>query len=308
MPQYLFYEGRVGSYEKELIMRTILQTSALIALFTPVLACVASTGTASSSAGSAVAAETVVTAADAATDTPTAHRPHHHPGPDFLIVAALHEPIGLTADQEKTLQGLLPTAPPGPRPFDKARAAALAAGIRAGKVDVTAEALPPSDFAVREASLANALNTLHATLSATQRRALVDAVEQRAAEHATSGRGGPKDHAGPRGPLEHLLEGLDVTAAQEQEIEAKLAAAHADRPSEEALRVEHDAARASMRAKLETFAGDNFDGAAFVTPSGAMRPGGHDRFLTYIAIVTSVLDASQREKLAARIEAGPRAE
>jgi hypothetical protein len=294
-------------------MRNTSQTIAIVLVLAPVFACTAPMDAASSPATptAASAVETTLTAADAATEATAARPPHFHPGPDFLIFAALHEPIGLTADQEKTVQALLPTAP---HAFDKARAAELAAEIRAGKVDVTADGPAPADRAAHEAALASALRTLHATLTPAQRRALVDAIERREADHAANDpdrRGGFKDRAGVRGPLEHLLRGLDVTAGQEQEIEAKLTAAHPG-PSETeraALSAQHDAMRAGMRAKLETFASDSFVGTAFVTPPGGpMKPGGPSGFLTDVAIVTSVFDAAQREKLAERIEAGPPAD
>ena len=121
------------------------------------------------------------------------------------------------------------------------------------------------------------------------------------------------DHAGPMGPMGGMLEGLDLTQAQQDAIKTKLEAQRPAAPSEAdraAMKSQHDAMRTAMQAKLQTFASDNFDATAFVAPpAGALAqkgPGpGADRFATDLQIITSVLEPAQREKLAARIEAGP---
>ena len=278
--------------------------------------CSAEAGTAATVATASSGVTEAVTTVEPAAEAPAGHPHGGHPGPDFLLFAALHESIDLTADQEKAIRALLPAAAAGPHPFDEARAATLAAGVRAGQVDVTSTEPAESDFATRHAATASALRTLHATLTAPQRRALIDAVEKRDAERASHDHGGPHDapmgHEGGRGPLDHLLEGVDLTWAQRQEIAAKLDAVRPAPPAEgdrAAWKTEHEALRAAMQATLETFAAESFDAAAFVAPpAGLKKAADHpDPFRTEVAIVTSVLDATQREKLAQRIEAGPAA-
>ena len=270
-------------------------------------------------ASAAHAADTV--AAQPATATAPAADPARgpHPGPDFLLVAALREPINLTAEQKATIEGALEASKPaGPPAFDKTRVAALAAGIRSGKVDVaTVKAPAPSDDekAARLTAAAKAVSTLHDTLTPVQRRALVDALAKHAADHAGHP---PMDHAGGpppggMGPMGGLLEGLDLTKEQQDAIRAKLDAQRPAPPTDAeraAMKQQHEAFRAAMTAKLQTFANDTFDATAFVAPPAGVTkgpgPGDHaDRFAQDLAIITSVLEPAQREKLAARIEAGP---
>lgn len=249
-------------------------------------------------------------------------RPHMMHGPGGLLFASLHEDIGLSADQKAKIQALVdqarPAAPPAP---DATRVTALASAVRAGKVDAASIQPPPDMEAKRkehEATIAKSLATLHDTLTKEQRTALVDAVKAKAKEH---GRGGPEKegHAhGPHGggpdgfgPM-HLLEGIDLTDAQKAEIKSKLEAARPAPPSEadrEAMKARFETMKKEMDAKLESFKADAFDANAFVArPADApqMEPKGHaDRMAKELSIIVSVLDASQREKLAQKIEQGP---
>ena len=300
-------------------------TFSILGLLVALAGCSAESGTASAAgtsdtARAQTAALTACTGDDSAARGP-AHGPH--PGPELLLVAALHEPINLTDAQKATLESaLIASHPAAPPAFDRTRARALAAAIRAGTVDATALGAPGDDggMAARQAASAQALATLHATLTSDQRRALVDAVTTRSSERGAKadGSGGPRhamDHArgahGPMGPVGHMVEGLDLTTAQEDAIRARLDAHRPSPPAEAdraATKAQHDAMRAAMEAKVETFASDTFDATAFVTPPAGAVMGPDDRashFADALAIVTRVLDAAQREKLAARIEAGP---
>jgi Spy/CpxP family protein refolding chaperone len=308
----------------------IVTTASLLGLVATLAGCSAESATSSGAETASTARASDTVAAAPATAEPRAvggpARGPHPGGPDFLLMAALHEPINLTADQKTAIEGALEAnKPAGPPAFDKARVSALAAGIRAGKVDVTTlKASAPSDDAkaARQAAHAKALATLHATLTPAQRRALVDAVAKHAADrpdHADHGGRPPMDHAGgpppgDMGPMGGMLEGLDLTKAQQDSIRAKLDAQRPAPPSEAdraAMKQQHEAFRTALTAKLQTFANDTFDANAFVSPpAGAQKgpgPGGDhaDRFAQDLATITSVLDPAQREKLAARIEAGP---
>ena len=235
-----------------------------------------------------------------------------------MLVAALREPLNLSAEQKSTIEGALAAnAPKAPPAFDKTRVATLAAGIRAGKVDatMTMRSGADSEMAAHQAASAKALATLHATLTPDQRRALVDAIAKRAAEHGPKdgmAGGPPHDRAGgppPGGPMGGLLEGLDLTQAQRDAIRTKLDAQRPAPTDREAMKAQHEAFRTAMQAKLQTFASDSFDAAAFVAPPpGALKggPGEHaDRMAAELAIITSVLEPAQREKLATKIEQGP---
>ncbi|WP_437589639.1 Spy/CpxP family protein refolding chaperone [Sorangium sp. So ce1000] len=130
-----------------------------------------------------------------------------HRGPEHLLLAALHE-LDLSDAQKATIQGALEglrDGAPGERPKAGAAFAALAEGVRAGKIDRAAiEAkLPDASRAAEEhrARVAGALNTLHATLTKEQRRQLVDAIAAKMDEREERGERGPRGddhHRGPR--------------------------------------------------------------------------------------------------------------
>lgn len=184
-----------------------------------------------------------------------------------------------------------------------------------------------------QAKLATALTKLHDTLTAEQRTKLVDAIIAKAPKQGERPDGSksprPEGEKGARGPHMHggpgamgggLLQGIELTQAQKDaltaKMEAKASQVRAARPSDEQIakmKAAHASMKASLDAKLQSFKGDSFDANAFVTPpEGAFgpRPGmaGHDpkRMNEELATIVSVLDASQREILAKKIEAGPR--
>jgi hypothetical protein len=250
-------------------------------------------------------------------------------GPDALLKMALKE-LTLTDAQKTTIQGAIDKlAPPKDfKPGDKAPFAALAAGVRAGKVD--AAALTPKLSAAehmeeREKASAAAIQTLHDTLTKEQRRALVDAalkkMEHGPGDHPRGdkapGDKAPGDHArgdhgpGARGgsPIEHLLAGLDVTDAQRKSIDAALSANKPAPVDREAMKKQFEAMQAEMKTRLETFTADTFDAKAFVKrPEHAegMNPKEHmDRMVKDLSAVVAVLDQGQREKLATKLEKGP---
>jgi Spy/CpxP family protein refolding chaperone len=252
------------------------------------------------------------------------HRPG---GPDFLLMAALHEDIGLTAAQKTTLEGLLPKRDgmreerPAP---DKARTVALAAAIRSGKVDSLPAMGPPAQddaaHAARQAEAVKRLDTLYATLTPEQRTALVAAMaKHEGPEHGKrpdgakrpDGDKAPREGKEMHGPMGGLLAGINLTDAQKDQIKAKLDANRPAKPTE-AQRAEfekkHEAMKAEHQARLQTFASGSFDAKTFLTPpakpEGEMA-NGHDPMQGELAAIVSVLDASQREQLATKIEQGP---
>ncbi len=288
-------------------------TASLLGLLVALAGCSAQTG----ATGSAGSAETI----QAVDPAPAAQAVNFHgPGQEHLLVAALREPsLNLTAAQKTAIEGALTASstPRAPSAEGKARMMALAAGVRAGKVDPSSVQAPNND-AERNAHIAasaKAIDTLHATLTPAQRRALVDAVSRRT-EHrgpppgmeanrdakGERGHGGRGDH----GPMGHLLAGLDLTQAQQDAIHTQMEAQKPTAADHEAMKKQFEGFHTAMQARLQTFANDSFDATGFVTPpAGAVMKGHEDRMAKDLAIITSVLDSAQREKLATRIEQGP---
>jgi len=275
------------------------------------------------------------------TQAPNEARPMHHGffGPEHLLVVALHEDIGLSDAQKATIRSALDASrPPAPAQGGeekmKAHGAKLAAAIRAGKVDVASLAVDgpgAPDATAMNAHLESAkkaLTTLHATLTSDQRQKLVAAVESH------KGPGGPGGHMGPgghhggprheggegRGRPEGmngafgLLQDLDLTDAQKEQIRTKMQANRPAAPSEadrEAMKTKFETMRVEHKARLESFTKDTFDANAFLAkPANAPEMGKgmkgmHEHMLQELAAITEVLTPAQREKLAAKIEKGP---
>ncbi|EYF01306.1 Hypothetical protein CAP_8460 [Chondromyces apiculatus DSM 436] len=242
---------------------------------------------------------------------------------------ALHE-LDLTDAQESAIEGALETlraGMKGERPEGRAPFAVLAAGVRAGKVDVAAvvakAGTPGAGFEAHRAAVANALQTLHATLTKEQRRALVDTLAARAEAHGPHGKGAGKqgERAGgppPGGPLGHLLGRLDLDEDQQEAIARVLEADTPAPPSaadHEAMKQHVEAMRVEMRARLESFAADTFDARTFLAPpAGDKAPGGAgvhgpaahlERMAKTLAAVVPLLEPEQREALAKDLEQGP---
>lgn len=294
----------------------------MLSLVAVLAGCSADPGTASG-AGSVGTSKTDVVAESSTATNADSPKPgpgfHHGPpgGPDFLIGAALREPINLTADQRSTIEGLQSAQRPEHPAFDAAKAKELGAAIRAGNVS----ALQPPVFDATKmqahlAASAKSLQTLHDTLSPTQRTALVETISA----HADHGpKDGPKDGFkgrpganGPHGGPDHfggpMTEGLNLTDAQKEQLKSRVEASRPARPTTEQLatmKTNMDQMRTEMKAKLETFKGDNFDATAFVTPSKAFTPPKPDAHVNPLAGLVSVLTPAQRETLAQKIEAGP---
>lgn len=272
-----------------------------------------------------------------------------HHGPAMLLHAALRE-LSLTDAQEAAIEGALdtlkdslrdgraepPAAPPG--------AAELAAAVRAGRVDeasLLTKMTPPEPDAAHRAAVAKALGTLHATLSAAERRQLVDALSDKLDEHGPGfggkgfggkhfggkherGERGPRGDAaergdaverGPladklgRGPLHHLLRDLELRDDQRASIEKAMEGLRPSDADHEARKGEHEARRAQMKQHMELFVAERFDAAAFLESGAkAMREGGRGpmaHMVKALAVVVPVLDEAQRATLADTLAKGP---
>jgi Spy/CpxP family protein refolding chaperone len=258
-------------------------------------------------------------------------------GPDNLLRAALHE-LDLSEAQETAIKGAIDKLRDGAgeHPRDPALHAALAESVRAGSIDKAAiEAkLGKAQGGMEEhkARMAEALTTLHATLTKEQRRALVDAISAKMEEKGArgpkgdrdgEGRRGPKgdgegrgrkgerggwgDHGMKGGPLGHMLRDLNLTEEQRSKIDAAL---EANRPSEadmEEKKEVFEAKRAEMKARIEGFAADSFDAKAFLAGDvkKGRNPKAHlDRMVTSLSAILPILTPEQRTSLADKLEKG----
>lgn len=248
-----------------------------------------------------------------------AGRPHG--GPDSLVLAALHEDIGLSAAQRSTIENLVDQRQrTEPRQPDKARAAALASAIRSGNIDRSTfqAALDGREAMMKErlAKSTSSLATLHKTLTKEQRAALVDAIVAKRAEHKHRPRGerGHRSEHAQRvghGPMRVLLQGIELTAEQEAQLKTKLDAAQSAPRSEadrEAMKAKFEAMKKERDAKLQSFKSDSFDADTLVTPPANRPKDGpqhNDRMVNELSIIVSVLTPAQREQLAKKVEEGP---
>ncbi|MEO8876894.1 MAG: hypothetical protein ABI461_14970, partial [Polyangiaceae bacterium] len=300
--------------------KTFVSSFGVLALLATLAGCAAQTTSAESATPSQ---ESVATAAAV-----QGRGPQFRAGPEgHLLAAALREPsINLTTAQRSTIEGALQSMEPKGPPADmQARMTSLAAQVRTGNIDTTAKSGPSdTDRAARLVVDAKALETLHSTLTVNQRTALVAAVSK-GGEHGERGehgkhRGqrpegkdsnGPREHAGKghgdHGRMDRLVGDLDLTQAQKDAIHTKMEANKPSDADREAMKAKMQSFHAAKQAKLQTFASDSFDATAFVTPpADALNKGREDHMAKKLSVIVSVLDAAQREKLAAKLEQGPR--
>jgi Spy/CpxP family protein refolding chaperone len=235
-------------------------------------------------------------------------------GSDFLVRAALRAPINLSAEQKTTIEGLLASSAPKKQAFDPARASAhttkLAAAVRSNSFDsISTPVRDQSKHEARMAARAATLQTLHDTLTAEQRVALVASVrdmhQKGAANHAwNSDTQTARDFHG-RSHDGALFASLDLTQEQKDALKAKMDAQRQARPSADERKAQFAAMRATMQAKMDSFASDTFDAKAFIArPGNAVGAVPHNR-VNRLAALVSVLTPEQREILATRIEQGP---
>jgi Spy/CpxP family protein refolding chaperone len=223
------------------------------------------------------------------------HQMHGPPGPEMLLVAALHH-LEVTPAQRAAIASALQSIPPV---IDRAMFAEVAAAVRAANLDPTAVLAQIKGAAAkpeRDAALASALDTLHSTLTAEQRRGLVDAVNEHFEEHGAM----PAHEAGM---MQHLAAaGVTLTAAQRDAV-AKMVAAQPS--SSEETKAQMEAFHHDLQARLETFAGATFDATAFVAFAhgmAAMQMAHISHMVDGVARLLPMLDATQREAVAQMIE------
>ncbi len=238
----------------------------------------------------------------------------HRRGPGAMVVSTALEELDLSAEQRTQIQGLFQKGKPSDddRAEHEAMAQTLADAVRAGKIDVAAFAGKEMGRPDKRAAFAADLDTLHAILSADQRKELVAALRQRAPQGPPEGESdGDRNEAktpgrrGPGGPLGFLLRGIELSDDQKVSIQKALTDAgfgpkdgkdHKGRP-------DHADIKAKIQAVMDAFVKEEFK-AADVLPE---RPEGASphRMLEALAVAVPLLTAEQRGELADRIERGP---
>lgn len=258
-------------------------------------------------------------------------------GPAHMLGVALHE-LELSDAQKTKIEGALEALrDDGPdHKKDPAAWKALADSVRAGKVDEAALnatlAKKAEGAEEHRAKMAEALSTLHATLTKEQRRALVDAMTAKVDRKGDKGERGPKgdgdgkERRGPKGdgegwggkgrhgmrggPMGHMLADLDLTDEQRAQIDKALEGVRPDADDIEEMKEGFEAMMAERKARLETFAADSFDAKAFLAQDmkdmkGKGMKGHHEVMVSSLKAVLPILTEAQRTKLADQLEKGP---
>ncbi len=226
--------------------------------------------------------------------------------------------LDLRADQKTALASIrtrLETETAPTRAAHQALNAELASQVRAGKIDEAR--LQPLQAKVEAAHEAErgahqaAMKDLHDLLDSTQRDSLMTAMASERADHA---KGEAEDGRGHRGrpgmrPF-HMLKGLNLTDAQKTAIHAALPA----RPERtEAAKEERAEKRTEMRGEMQArmekmaaaFRSDSFDPAEMAPPAGRGERFGkpmEGHMTQFLSAAVPVLDQSQREQLAQKLE------
>ncbi len=194
----------------------------------------------------------------------------------------------------------------------------LVAGIKAGKID-TAK-LEPHYAAVEkviaegQAKEADALNTLHGILDATQRKAVTTSVrakqamrEEKMAHREGTGDGtgagmgadGGKPGWSSKRSVDRLTKGLELDADQQKKVDAIVAKEDA------AKRPDPADMKKSFDAMLVAFDKDTFDAKKLDAFDAKKLRAPMEQETKVLTQLVPILKPEQREKLAAKMEKGP---
>jgi Spy/CpxP family protein refolding chaperone len=247
---------------------------------------------------------TTPTAADQAAQAapaPAAQATQRRAGMGVPFLRAVDGLTNLSADQQQKIAGLRATLQQQAAPVVAARAklgAEIASEVRAGKIDETRiQPLVDQVSAARAATQParqQALNTLHDTLDASQRQALVDGMPARAA--GWHGKGKMKEH------MEKLAAELGLTDAQRDTIRATLKAERGEGAEHSHEHRDHAEGKGRMQARAAAFVADKFDAASLdVGARPDMAKHFSKRMTRFLEAAVPVLTADQREALASKI-------
>jgi Spy/CpxP family protein refolding chaperone len=202
----------------------------------------------------------------------------------------------------------------GVRTAMKAFRADLVAGVGVGKLDtakLTADnVLVDKAIADHQAKEAEALDSLHTLLDATQRATLVASVRTRQAEReariggwilAKESDGGAPDWAKKR--VDTLTADLGLDAEQQKQSAAIVAKAN-DPPNAAGMKVRWDDMKKRMDALLAAFAADPFDAktADLTILPGKTAHDPMDHMATFFSKLLPILHPDQRDKLATELD------
>ena len=268
---------------------------------------------ASPSAHVPIAAPTAPSApsASASAETPKPGYGRHGGGPAGMLFHAA-EGLDLKPVQRTTIETLKQPLrdETGPSGDFKAFHAALIAGVRAGKIDLTKlaplEAAIEKDMVAHREKEATALTALHAALDGTQRKALVAAVRAKEAAHEAQHKAHqaemPKPGEGAKRRVDRLTKELDLDATQQKAVEALLAKDDSEKPG--AMEAHHAEMKKQTDALLAAFEADTFDAKKLELGPPVGKKGGdpmthHAQFLSQLV---PLLKPDQRERLAVSME------
>ena len=196
--------------------------------------------------------------------------------------------------------------PPAPRTEWKDFQKELADGVKAGKIDTSKlatnyTAIENSVHAQREKE-ATALNSLHSTLDATQRKALVAAVraKQQEATEKHQDAGAPdmakKAEAMNKQRLERMTKELDLDSAQQKKVEAILAKESSGKNAPQDMMAEM---KKSNDEVLTAFEKDTFDATKLESfaQAGKKARMPAEREAQFLSQVLPILTPVQRDKM-----------
>ena len=215
----------------------------------------------------------------------------------------------LTDDQKAAIDKLEEPAKndPGTRHEISAYHADLVASLKMGRFDGAKIQADEATFAkatqARQEEQATALNGLHETLTADQRKAVVEAIRtsQAAHEHAPAAMSDAGASEWTARRLERMKSQLVLDLDQQKEVAAVLAKSA---PPASAAQAHFDAMKKQMDTLLAAFEKDAFDAKKLdisATP-GRKPTEALDRQVKYLEQLLPILTAGQRDRLAASIE------
>jgi Spy/CpxP family protein refolding chaperone len=258
---------------------------------------------------------------------PKHHAPHHH-GVVDLFVSSL-DSLDLKPEQKTvvaSVKGDLAKLDDASKDARKKLEMDVADGVAAGKIDrakTNADIKALADtMTAAEPTVQSAMNRLHQTLDAEQRKQLLVALREKGKamhEHAMAemgppagapaaeGKDAPKhDHDGPglshgmEGPG-HMADELGLSAEQKEKLRAKLEPQM--KAQHDAMKSQMNAAQAHMTAVGEAFQSEKFDAkkAGVAVQAPAMVRTMATQRVQHVETVLAVLTPEQRSKFAAHL-------
>jgi Spy/CpxP family protein refolding chaperone len=229
------------------------------------------------------------------------HHGHHHHGAVMMFIALSLDTLGVTAEQNVTInkiQADLYTKLEPARLANQNVLTTLADGVAASNVDRTkveaAVAQLTSAASSTHDAVADALNQLHEALTPAQRTALVDKVEAHweVWRHANSAKEGTD-----RGHGWRVAKQLALTSDQVEKVRAGFASATKD-----TAKLDADAVAAHLAAFRAGFASATFDAKALPNANsvnGHLAGWGATHLARFCEAASPVLTDEQRAKLVA---------